>query len=224
MTTVILKSGSKRKRMPSIDEICEWYLDNPPEWFHQLWSGMAGLLMSRCKETISSYCWLTKKKGKLIRCHIVPDGVGGSNHPSNFVLLRQEVHARCPNTSDAAMFIDWLLAERKKREDEIVPKMKYAYELAFSNVDPDKRFNVAGVFAWIYSKDIMYTDLCKVESITPFPTDDNNLYVEDMFLVKSFMQKHKLFDIKFGVLSKKLDEIYATEFVSHISPEPVNQQ
>jgi 5-methylcytosine-specific restriction endonuclease McrA len=46
-------------------------------------------------------CWRCGYKSALQRCHIVPDALGGSDTPSNFVLLCGRCHREAPNVADA---------------------------------------------------------------------------------------------------------------------------
>jgi HNH endonuclease len=55
-------------------------------------------------------CWRCAQKRKLERCHIVPRALGGSEKPSNLVLLCGQCHAEAPNVTDPAFMWIWLRA------------------------------------------------------------------------------------------------------------------
>jgi len=47
------------------------------------------------------------EKAPLIRCHIVPESLGGPTNPSNMFLLCQDCHDRAPDTSSVDAFMKW---------------------------------------------------------------------------------------------------------------------
>ena len=53
-------------------------------------------------------CWRCGYKSVLHRCHIVPDSLGGSNAPSNLVLLCGCCHREAPNVADARFMWIWM--------------------------------------------------------------------------------------------------------------------
>jgi hypothetical protein len=55
-------------------------------------------------------CWRCAHRRKLERCHIVPRALGGSEHPSNLVLLCAQCHGEAPNVADASFMWVWLRA------------------------------------------------------------------------------------------------------------------
>jgi len=59
------------------------------------------------------YCWRCSHKTRALqRCHIVPHSLGGTDQPSNLVLLCGRCHLENPNTSDPKYFWMWLDAHR----------------------------------------------------------------------------------------------------------------
>jgi ribosomal protein L37E len=56
------------------------------------------------------HCWRCGYKSQLERCHIVPDSLGGSNDPSNLVLLCRRCHREAPNVSDPRFMWIWIRA------------------------------------------------------------------------------------------------------------------
>ncbi|PHR90792.1 MAG: HNH endonuclease [Blastopirellula sp.] len=57
-------------------------------------------------------CWRCGYKSKLDKCHIIPDSCGGSNEPSNLVLLCNLCHREAPNIADPRFMWIWLRAHR----------------------------------------------------------------------------------------------------------------
>ncbi|MGT2757313.1 HNH endonuclease [Streptococcus ovuberis] len=55
-------------------------------------------------------CWRCARKTKLERCHIIPHSRGGTDRPSNFVLLCKRCHLENPNVVDPEIMWDWLKA------------------------------------------------------------------------------------------------------------------
>src|SRR5699024_4292664 len=55
-------------------------------------------------------CWRCGYKRGLERCHIVPSSLGGSDEPSNLVLLCKRCHLENPNVSDPEIMWDWIRA------------------------------------------------------------------------------------------------------------------
>lgn len=53
-------------------------------------------------------CWRCAQGRQLQRCHIVPASLGGSEEPSNLVLLCAQCHAEAPNVDDANFMWTWL--------------------------------------------------------------------------------------------------------------------
>ncbi|EKO3590950.1 HNH endonuclease [Vibrio metschnikovii] len=55
-------------------------------------------------------CWRCAHKRKLQRCHIIPRALGGSELPSNLVLLCGQCHSEAPNVNDPEFMWIWLRA------------------------------------------------------------------------------------------------------------------
>ena len=55
-------------------------------------------------------CWRCANETNLERCHIVPRSLGGSELPSNLVLLCSKCHREAPNVSDSKFMWLWLRA------------------------------------------------------------------------------------------------------------------
>ena len=90
----------KRLNPPSIDKIVEYWEVNQCECDLGIdWSEAKGR------------CWRCSKESKSIeKCHIVPHSLGGSNEPSNFVLLCKRCHREAPNVNDSRGMWDWLIS------------------------------------------------------------------------------------------------------------------
>jgi hypothetical protein len=197
---------SKRKKEPTREAICTWHVRNPSDWFLELWGGMGGILTTAPKE-METTCWLSKRGGNH-RCHIVPDALGGSNHPSNFVILCPPVHARCPNVSDPKIFTDWLLAEHRQSVRKAVRRAKEACNLVFPGRTQDDELlnrlwaglNTFGSNAF----EVVYETL-GIESIKPYGHPDNNPCIEAMLVLKKYMDRFDLWDL--GTLDGKLEKL-----------------
>ncbi len=55
-------------------------------------------------------CWRCAQERLLQRCHIIPRALGGSEEPSNLVLLCGQCHAEAPNVADPEFMWVWLRA------------------------------------------------------------------------------------------------------------------
>jgi hypothetical protein len=55
-------------------------------------------------------CWRCTQGRNLQRCHIIPHALGGSEEPSNLVLLCAQCHAEAPNVADSTFMWTWLRA------------------------------------------------------------------------------------------------------------------
>ena len=87
-------------------------------------------------------CWRCGTTRSLQRCHIVAHSLGGSDEPSNLVILCSECHAESPDVDDPEIMWDWLRAykalspftfwvEQGAREYEFMYKRSVAEELSF---------------------------------------------------------------------------------------------
>lgn len=166
--------------MPSFNEIERHYTKHTPEWFGKLFPGPLDIFVWRPKGFLASHCWLTLRKTHLQRCHIVPDALGGSNHPSNFVILTSSMHARCPNVSDPEIFIDWLIAERSKDSKQAVE----AYKVVFPDLKLDDSFRIAHVLTGAMKSNRTLADIAGVQATEAFPQEGRNPYMQQAVLVK----------------------------------------
>jgi len=62
-------------------------------------------------------CWRCGYKSKLERCHIIPDSLGGTDSPSNLVLLCHRCHREAPNHTNPKYMWIWLRATHSPRYD-----------------------------------------------------------------------------------------------------------
>ena len=103
-------SKPRRKAPPSIKRIVDYACENVDE--------------SRLACDLGDYptapsekrriCWRCGRKKAVERCHIIPHSLGGSNDPSNFVLLCKTCHAECPDVNDKEFMFEWI--EKTKRD------------------------------------------------------------------------------------------------------------
>lgn len=85
-------------------------------------------------------CWrctvdTEKRKNKLIRCHIVPLSLGGSNTPENYVLLCSRCHDEMPDTSSIAFFFDWIKEYQECTTVYGLFEVQQGINKAFSKID-----------------------------------------------------------------------------------------
>ena len=59
-----------------------------------------------------THCWRGGCQRNLERCHIVPHTLGGTDEPSNIVLLCKRCHREGPNVTDPEIMWDWIRAYR----------------------------------------------------------------------------------------------------------------
>ncbi|MCW2994324.1 MAG: hypothetical protein JWQ18_1819 [Conexibacter sp.] len=52
--------------------------------------------------------WKLWNRAVLERCHLVPAALGGSDEPSNLVLLCRRCHQDAPNVADPTYMLDWI--------------------------------------------------------------------------------------------------------------------
>ena len=83
----------------SIEEISDYWAQNFDE---------SGLSVDWTEAT--SLCWRCAHKRNLQRCHIIPRALGGSEEPSNLVLLCAQCHSEAPNVNDPEFMWVWLRA------------------------------------------------------------------------------------------------------------------
>jgi len=57
-------------------------------------------------------CSMAKRGYMLERCHIVPDALGGTNTPDNYVLLCKECHEEAPNITNKEAMWDWIKSNK----------------------------------------------------------------------------------------------------------------
>jgi Zn finger protein HypA/HybF involved in hydrogenase expression len=58
----------------------------------------------------NTHCWNCgdDRHGKLERCHIIPDSLGGSDSPDNYVLLCKSCHEEAPNINNSNDMWCWI--------------------------------------------------------------------------------------------------------------------
>ena len=113
----------KRKSMPSKKKIKNYWCDklNSFESFDQIKEDPFLCKMASVDFGEPS-CWAcgyypnsdrqAKKSKFLERCHIVPDMLGGSNSPDNFLLLCKECHIESPDTKNPKWMKKWFVQKK----------------------------------------------------------------------------------------------------------------
>ncbi len=100
-----------------------------------------------------THCWRCGSKGKLTHCHIIPDSRGGTDEPSNLVLLCHLCHLEAPNVADPRFMWIWLHAykancygdfwyDRAKEEFERMFKRKPFSKMDVVSISDAERENI----------------------------------------------------------------------------------
>ena len=92
---------SKRQNKTSIGEIVDY-------WAERIDESDLSVDWSEAEEL----CWNCGSPKELTRCHIVPDALGGSDEPANYVVLCRSCHEQAPNVLDPRIMWDWLFAHK----------------------------------------------------------------------------------------------------------------
>lgn len=86
--------------------------------------------------------WRRWDTSTLERAHVVAHSAGGSNEPSNFVLLCHECHARAPMTTDRATMLGWCA---RHESHEMVLAREVASELHALGVSTERAAEAVSV-------------------------------------------------------------------------------
>lgn len=97
-------------------------------------------------------CWRCGYKSNLECCHIIPRSLGGSDLPSNLVLLCKRCHIENPNVNDPEIMWDWIRAYRTPlydtfwviegfKEYEFIYGKSVIEEIIESNIFDEEIFN-----------------------------------------------------------------------------------
>jgi ribosomal protein L37E len=62
-------------------------------------------------------CWRCGYSSRLERCHIVPKSLGGSDDPSNLILMCKRCHKEAPNVKDKNFMWTWIENDHGKMYD-----------------------------------------------------------------------------------------------------------
>ena len=105
----VAQKSPKRKPPPSIKRIVEWACKNIDE------CGLACDLgdYPTAPSLKRRPCWRCGLKKAVERCHIIPHSLGGSNHPSNYVLLCKICHTQAPDLNDKEFMFKWIAKTKR---------------------------------------------------------------------------------------------------------------
>ena len=139
-------------------------------------------------------CWRCATTKNIQRCHIVGKSQGGSDEPSNLILLCKDCHDDAPMTKNATAesFFNWI---KKSRELIIKPfsesRFSFAYNLCLGCYPPaNKRGNywtlkVYKLALEVYDCDVLERRIDLIESFTslikdkfPIAEVDNSEHIE----------------------------------------------
>lgn len=111
-----------RKSLPSIHKIASWWAsEQGQERVNQIKRDYEVCLIDKLSniDLDSAHCWACDKTLRsgcsnyrtrdlgLHRCHVIPDCLGGSNDPSNIILMCAECHKDNPDSTDESLFWWW---------------------------------------------------------------------------------------------------------------------
>ena len=119
----------KTRNPPSVVKIIKYWMDNnifedePSSWFNPaidvgepscfgcgLWTDNWDIKHKDNRRNTWQKCWKGATEGLgLERAHVIPYSLGGSDEPSNFVMLCAECHADAPNVNNREYFLRWVL-------------------------------------------------------------------------------------------------------------------
>ena len=92
--------------LPSPSVIAEYWKKRRPS--HPSWGGIFPDNCWRCGTTFTARRTRKGESSNRNRCHIVPADLGGSNHPSNMILLCAECHRDAPDVDDPEFMWRWI--------------------------------------------------------------------------------------------------------------------
>ena len=132
MIRKIRKVGMSKRttnKLPSIKSILD-YWDSRPETYKEL---------SFCFDREEPTCFACHDghdgkydcqgssgwtKSRLERAHIIPDSLGGSNEPSNFVLLCKSCHKQNPQFISRKLYMNWLKKFHANQRDACISYLR----------------------------------------------------------------------------------------------------
>ena len=128
-----LKKSKRKKRRPAIKTTVEEIIDY---WEQREDETDLSVDWSDAHEI----CWRCGCERKLQKCHIIPHSLGGTDEPSNLVLLCERCHIDAPNINSKTFMWDWIRSnsttfydtfwqQRAEKEYEFIYKKSYLQEL-----------------------------------------------------------------------------------------------
>jgi len=201
----------KRQALPSVEEITTWYYENRPTWWTNLSRNPQEQWVS-CG--CSDRCWITQAiHDDIQRCHIVPDSLGGSAHPSNLVLLSPRMHDRGPNTDDPKIFTDWMKAEVRAVQHDRDNRMEAA-RIVFGVTKAG--VSVSAALAWCLSKndylDGVISEMLGIKLGIHWRQsgEPTNMYLESFSMLKRLMDVEGLWGQSVAGVCRRLDAKWKT--------------
>ena len=146
----------KKKTLPSMHKIASWWAsEQGQERIKQIKSDFNIDLSEKLGgiDADVAHCWACDKMIRsgvssykesslgLHRCHVIPECLGGSDEPSNLVLMCQACHQDNPDSTDESLFWWWFAAE----ESDYIKKSKRLASLLpnqLTDQEADKILNV----------------------------------------------------------------------------------
>lgn len=124
----------KRGSMPTRQKIADYWTntDEGQERIRQIKeSYKIDVTNLACIDRDIAHCWACNKTIRsgstgynvpdlgLQRCHVIPHSLGGSNHPSNLILMCSPCHAASPDTNEELYFWKWFSRVRSHLQNEM---------------------------------------------------------------------------------------------------------
>ena len=133
----------ERPTMPTKEAIARW-------WWHHGWDEAREYRLNlvdfgepccwACGTWRSS--WTSWHKASLERCHIVPHALGGTNDPSNYVLLCKDCHLESPDTPHREAMLTWIRNRPPgppgMSKEKVLTAQKLANAVIGHDLDPDE--------------------------------------------------------------------------------------
>ena len=139
---------NRRPNPPSIIKIIKYWMNNnifeddPHSWFNpaidvgepacfgcHCYTSYWDLHQNDKRRDKWEKCWQGASNYlQLERAHIIPYSLGGSNEPSNFVMLCRVCHADAPNVNNRKYFLTWVRRRKGFLIDMVADNLKLASE------------------------------------------------------------------------------------------------
>lgn len=98
----------KRKSLPTKAKIYSWWKSLEGLKHISKIQSQYGVKLGKLLDIEEDCCWACfYETSSAERCHVIPDSIGGSNKPSNIVLMCGQCHQENPDINDESFFWEW---------------------------------------------------------------------------------------------------------------------